>query len=341
MSPLFSIGVTTYNRNDLLRECLNSILQQEFTDFEIIIGNDYTHQKISFDDLGIYDPRIRIVNYPKNIGPVENANTLLALSNGRYFTLLADDDMHTDHFLQAMYNSIIKYNHPSCIFSSFTSDIETANNLKNTHIDIVSESKLFTGPQFLNKYLSRALVTIGCYGVFEIGYLRGVGGISSLGSGRSMYAEMPLVIASGLLEKVVYLHHPIVFFRSHPGSLSNTSTDVASYADSQKALFVKCFDIFNKKEIRECFQENVFLLLKWCIQDVVTVMHRSGSIPYEVAIQYIIFVKQVIGRLKYSIYYWKSICVMIKVPMAGLLAALYGKCGALFRKFFCRKPSLA
>jgi glycosyltransferase involved in cell wall biosynthesis len=47
VTPLFSIGVTTYMRRDLRKECLSSILQQAFRDLEIIVGNDYPEEKLS------------------------------------------------------------------------------------------------------------------------------------------------------------------------------------------------------------------------------------------------------------------------------------------------------
>ena len=42
LSPFFSIGVTTYNRRELLKCTLDSIIKQKFSDFEVIVGNDYT-----------------------------------------------------------------------------------------------------------------------------------------------------------------------------------------------------------------------------------------------------------------------------------------------------------
>lgn len=53
MTPFFSFGVTTYNRKDLLKECINSILSQSFDDFEVIISNDYVEEKIELSELDI------------------------------------------------------------------------------------------------------------------------------------------------------------------------------------------------------------------------------------------------------------------------------------------------
>ena len=51
--PFFSIGITAYNRHDLLREALGSILSQGFDDFEVIVGNDYQAEKLTREMFGI------------------------------------------------------------------------------------------------------------------------------------------------------------------------------------------------------------------------------------------------------------------------------------------------
>src|SRR5512138_3932148 len=74
MSPLFSIGITTYERRELLKETLGSITRQTFGDFEAIVGNDHTSVPLSRRLLGVEDPRVRIVNHPANLGEVRNMN---------------------------------------------------------------------------------------------------------------------------------------------------------------------------------------------------------------------------------------------------------------------------
>ena len=68
MKPFFSIGVTTYNRPEMLKQTLMSISAQTFSDFEVIVGNDYIQEPLSAELLGIMDPRIRFINHPQNLG---------------------------------------------------------------------------------------------------------------------------------------------------------------------------------------------------------------------------------------------------------------------------------
>ena len=77
----------------MLLECLYSILQQTFTDFEVIVGNDYVEEKINADILDIDDSRINFVNHEINLGEIKNMNWLLDNASGKYFTWLADDEL--------------------------------------------------------------------------------------------------------------------------------------------------------------------------------------------------------------------------------------------------------
>ena len=51
-TPFFSIGVTTYNRPELLKQTLDSISMQTFSDFEVIVGNDFIQEPLSAAALG-------------------------------------------------------------------------------------------------------------------------------------------------------------------------------------------------------------------------------------------------------------------------------------------------
>lgn len=93
-SPLLSIGLPVYNGGRFLRGALTSILQQSFSDFELIISDN-----ASTDDtpticaeFARYDGRIRYSRNETNIGLARNHNRTFLLSRGRYFKWAAHDD---------------------------------------------------------------------------------------------------------------------------------------------------------------------------------------------------------------------------------------------------------
>jgi len=121
LRPFFSIGVTTYDRKDLLKETLASIVQQRFTDFEVLVGNDFTQESLCGDSVGVQDPRVQFLNHPENLGELRNMNLLLTRSRGRYFTWLADDDLYAPDFLLAVHSALVRFEFPPCVFTSYDS----------------------------------------------------------------------------------------------------------------------------------------------------------------------------------------------------------------------------
>ena len=73
-----TICLTTYNRLNLLRESVKSVLNQTFKDFQLVIANDYVEKEISMKNLNLSnDPRVKIINNKKNLGEIDNSNNIL------------------------------------------------------------------------------------------------------------------------------------------------------------------------------------------------------------------------------------------------------------------------
>ena len=91
--PAVTVCIPTYNRRALLSASLQSVLQQSFSDVEIIVSDNG-----STDDTGDYvrslnDPRIRYDRLEENIGLFGNLSRCLQLGSGRYRVMLPDDDL--------------------------------------------------------------------------------------------------------------------------------------------------------------------------------------------------------------------------------------------------------
>jgi glycosyltransferase involved in cell wall biosynthesis len=84
-----------YNGERFIREALDSILAQTFTDFELIISDnastDATHAICA--DYAARDPRIRYVRNERNMGASYNYNRVTELSRGKYIRHAACDDV--------------------------------------------------------------------------------------------------------------------------------------------------------------------------------------------------------------------------------------------------------
>jgi len=100
-SPRVSIGLPVCNGEPYLRETLESLLAQTFTDFELVVSDnastDQTEQICR--KYTAKDKRIRYFRNETNLGAAENHNRVFRLSRGEYFKWAAADDVCAPEFL--------------------------------------------------------------------------------------------------------------------------------------------------------------------------------------------------------------------------------------------------
>ena len=85
----YSIGIPAY-KGKFLFKCIESILKQDYADFELIIVNDASPEDLYSIVRQFDDPRIRYFKNDKNCGAenvVDNWNICLSYAVGDYFVL--------------------------------------------------------------------------------------------------------------------------------------------------------------------------------------------------------------------------------------------------------------
>jgi len=92
-TPLVSVLMPVYNGEPYLREAVESILNQTFTDFEFIIIDDGSTDSTWEILIEHNDPRIRLVRNKANIGLIRSLNKGLGLARGEYIARMDADDV--------------------------------------------------------------------------------------------------------------------------------------------------------------------------------------------------------------------------------------------------------
>ncbi len=100
--PMVSIGLAVYNGEKFLQEAIDSILNQTFTDFELIISDNASTDRTSeiCQKYLSQDQRIRYSRNETNIGGANNENLTFKLSKGKYFRWAAHDDKMAPQLLE-------------------------------------------------------------------------------------------------------------------------------------------------------------------------------------------------------------------------------------------------
>lgn len=115
MKPLFSVIVPIYNVEKYLKNCIESILNQSFSDFELILVDDGSPDRSPeiCDRYAQVDRRIKVI-HKRNEGLVKARESGLTLAKGAYVGYVDGDDWVKDSWLCSV-AEIIKMGHPDII----------------------------------------------------------------------------------------------------------------------------------------------------------------------------------------------------------------------------------
>ncbi|MCL6538445.1 MAG: glycosyltransferase [Acidothermus sp.] len=104
--PFFSILTPVYEPPlDVLRETIESVLAQSFTDWELILVDDRSPSdavRFLLHEFEERDPRIRVIERPSRGGIAHASNDALAAARGTFVALLDHDDLLAPHALESV-----------------------------------------------------------------------------------------------------------------------------------------------------------------------------------------------------------------------------------------------
>ena len=107
-NPKISVIIPVHNTEKYLEKCLDSVLNQTFTDIEVICIDD-TSSDSSLDLLRAYeqkDPRIRVFSNKINQGQGYTRNYGIKLARGKYINFMDSDDYIPNYTYDKFYNFI-------------------------------------------------------------------------------------------------------------------------------------------------------------------------------------------------------------------------------------------
>jgi glycosyltransferase involved in cell wall biosynthesis len=135
MKPFFSIIIPLYNRERTISRAIDSILNQTFTDFEIIIVDDCSKDKSPeiVKSMQLSDSRIIYLRNEENKERCVTRNIGIQNSKGRYICFLDSDDYHLPFHLQTFHEKILRLEFPIGLL--FTSSFnETENRIRSERV---------------------------------------------------------------------------------------------------------------------------------------------------------------------------------------------------------------
>ena len=157
--PIFSVVIPVFNRIAPLQRALQSVAQQSFKDFEVLVIDDGSNvdntQQIANMVRQIDIQNIRLIRYENNVNGAHARNVGIKAAIGKYICLLDSDDEWTEHKLSIVHQFITQ-NTPQFVYHQCKT--ESGNVIPN---DGISNGELYTHYCFVrNQRVGAATSTI-------------------------------------------------------------------------------------------------------------------------------------------------------------------------------------
>ncbi len=227
---MISVLLPVYNSQKYLASCIESILNQSYGDFELVIVNDGSIDKSEEIIKGYVEKDLRIKYfYKENEGSISKTrNYLLDRVNGEYFVFVDSDDIIEKDFLKILIETMTKTKSDivSCGFKivNMPTLIKKGYGKKEMYSSEALEQMLFSGKFYAvwNKLIkSRAARSIR----FD----------ETLNYGEDLVYFFNL-LKSDL--KFTFIDNPLYYYRLHPNSLSS-----GGIGDSKKVFLERLIEL--------------------------------------------------------------------------------------------------
>lgn len=106
--PFVTIGLMVYNEEKHIAMAIESILRQDYSNYEIVIADNASTDRtgeivLKYAD---QDSRIKYFKHTQNIGALDNFNFLVKHANGKYFVLAGGHDLWSQNYITALTDAL-------------------------------------------------------------------------------------------------------------------------------------------------------------------------------------------------------------------------------------------
>ncbi len=251
--PEVSILIPAYNVDQYIERCLDSILNQKFKDFEVVVVNDCSTdstlqiiQRYAKDD-----PRIKVITNKNNRGVSETRNILIRNASGEFVAFIDPDDFVDTNYLNHL-TSVQKHEHVDVVACSRVIYYDAEDQYKD-----VRES-------FANRVLDSrdAIRALNCYTSFDMSMWAKLirrDLFRTIVFPKDKLAEDQFICYKILdnANSVYYTTNYLYYYRHRKGSLSRSKRKINKFplqaAETQRDYLRKHYKDLNLQGDTACF----------------------------------------------------------------------------------------
>jgi glycosyltransferase involved in cell wall biosynthesis len=247
--PTISVCLPTYNGDKFVAAAIESVLNQTFGGFELLVGDDGSKDSTR-DILEKYaqsDSRVKLTLHKQNLGYMRNSNFLLGQCQGKYTKTFAQDDLLEPGCLQQMLDVFEQRENIRLVTVSRRNIDEDGREIEIQHK--FPETGLHLGVEIIKRYLTEFLNRTGNPSQILFRTADAAGGLNAAYN-HSSDSELAL----RLLEHgdFYYIAEPLIRYRIHKDTTTISTMEDMSFAPDH----VRLVDRFGSHLIDEGISES-------------------------------------------------------------------------------------
>jgi glycosyltransferase involved in cell wall biosynthesis len=252
--PQISVIVPVYNVQDYLEECIESILRQDFHDFELILVDDgSTDNSGKICDTYLDRTNVNVI-HKENGGLSDARNAGISAAKGKYITFIDSDDIVWNKYLSVLHNAALAYDADIVQAELLTGDIRKLGTQK------YDEKVILSGEEAFRNYLTYKTLTVSaCAKLFRKELFDDV----LFPVGKINEDNFTIYKYYYLSKKVVCIPEYVYYYRVHSGTIMHGKFTEKNFEVINVPIEIKEFLGERADEFTEELEYYQFRLAVW------------------------------------------------------------------------------
>ena len=249
METAISVIVPVYRVEKYLPACIDSILNQTFTDFELILVDDGSPDRCPeiCDEVARRDARVRVI-HQANAGLSAARNAGIEAAHGAWLSFVDSDDYIAPHFCEKLYQTAQRTN-ADCVMCSVQNVDESGKLIDSALMRVADEVK--TGQEVLQK-IGRDDVTPYLTAWNKL-YRRKLFNTLRYPAGRQHEDVFVFAELFCQVQRAVCVAEPLYFYRKRIGSIMNSVVTLRNL--DEMWAYVNCFEHLQQDDEESTLKE--------------------------------------------------------------------------------------
>lgn len=249
METAISVIVPIYRVEKFLPQCIESVLNQTFTDFELILVDDGSPDRCPeiCDEVARRDARVRVI-HQANAGLSAARNAGIEIAHGEWLGFVDSDDYIAPQFYEKLYQTAQRTD-ADCVMCSVQNVDESGKSIDSTLMRVADEVK--TGQEVLRK-IGRDDVTPYLTAWNKL-YRRKLFNTLRYPAGRQNEDVFVFAELFCQVQRAVCVAEPLYFYRKRIGSIMNSVVTLRNL--DEMWAYVNCFEHLQQDDEESTLKE--------------------------------------------------------------------------------------